>query len=256
MGIGEQFEFERTGRIDPEPGTLQDRVQDHVFQTSIALTAVKDMLLGADAADRSNKTLCRAVKRLLARARGRAETIRRLESALDEYEQFADRQAKIIRELGDPEVLEMHYTPGKLDVTMRSKLITLFADTMAETLDAEGAENLVEWTVNHPEKGPLTLTLQRQFGKTPMKLYAEARADADRYKTVVDGLHRAQPQNEWNEEIGNVLWWRWPVCEPPFCGCPWDSDWPFEDDDEVRWTPIVEPDPDTEPPVADQTSIL
>lgn len=78
MGIGERFEFEKTGRIDPEPGTLQARAKTCVFKDGFALTAVKDMLLGKDAADRRNKTLCRAVKRMQAKLRGRAETIRRL----------------------------------------------------------------------------------------------------------------------------------------------------------------------------------
>lgn len=185
--------------------------------------------------------------RMEAKLRGRAETIRRLEATLDEYEQFANRQSEIIRELGAPKVVEMHYTPGKLDVQMRSKLITLFADTMAEILDGEGAENLVEWTVNHPEKGPLTLTLQRQYGKTPMQLYAGVVRELRDAKEAAANLRTARSQSEWHEDIGNVLWWRWPVCEPPFCGCQWDSDWPFEDDEEVRWTPIVEPDSDPEP---------
>jgi len=196
------------------------------------------------------------IHRLEAKSRGRAETIRRLEAALDEYERFADRQSEMIRELGSPEVSELHYTPGKLDVEMRSKLVSMLAGTMADLLDGEGAANCVEWTVNHHEKGPLTLTLQRQYGKTPMQLYAGIARELRDAKEAAANLRTARPQSEWHEDISNVLWWRWPVSEPPFCGCPWDSDWPFEDDEDVRWTPIVEPDQETEPPVAEQTSIL
>jgi hypothetical protein len=36
------------------------------------------------------------------------------------------------------------------------------------------------------------------------------------------------PADEWNEDIGSVLWWRLPIEEPPYCGTPLDSD--FESD--------------------------
>lgn len=52
---------------------------------------------------------------------------------------------------------------------------------------------------------------------------------------------REEPFSEWHEDEGAVLWWRVPVCEPPYCGCPDDSDWPFVEDDEEEalvWTPI------------------
>ncbi|RXE79403.1 hypothetical protein [Enterococcus durans] len=30
----------------------------------------------------------------------------------------------------------------------------------------------------------------------------------------------------WNEDIGNVLWWNFPVEEPPYCGTPLDERFP------------------------------
>jgi hypothetical protein len=62
-----------------------------------------------------------------------------------------------------------------------------------------------------------------------------------------------KPLADWNDEIGPVLWWRFPIQEPPWVGTPLDSDWPIEDDgDEVpyytHWMPIPLPinpdDPD------------
>jgi hypothetical protein len=221
--------------------TLHEQVQDILFLNGIALTAVKDMILGEGAADRANKTLCRAVKRLQAKARGRAETIRRDESALDEYEKFMDRQSEMIRELGNPEVLEMHYTPGKLDVEMRSKLVSMLAGTMAELLDGEGAGNLIEWGFSNPEKGPMTLTLQRQFGKTPMQLYAEAKrelkaaaVESERLRKALlcetcEGRGYTTREGGWGSEIREA-------CED--CQAA-----------QIRRQ-------DTDPPVADQTSIL
>ncbi len=39
-----------------------------------------------------------------------------------------------------------------------------------------------------------------------------------------------RPASEWHEDIGDVLWYPVPVEEPPYCGSPLDSDWPFDED--------------------------
>jgi hypothetical protein len=36
----------------------------------------------------------------------------------------------------------------------------------------------------------------------------------------------AIPGEKWHEDDGPVLWWRFPVVEPPYSGTPNDSDWP------------------------------
>lgn len=40
------------------------------------------------------------------------------------------------------------------------------------------------------------------------------------------GNPTALPLEEWHEDIGTVLWWRFPINEPPYCGTPLDDDWP------------------------------
>ena len=35
-----------------------------------------------------------------------------------------------------------------------------------------------------------------------------------------------RPLAEWHEDDGVVLWWRFPVNEPPYVGTPLDDDWP------------------------------
>ena len=47
--------------------------------------------------------------------------------------------------------------------------------------------------------------------------------------------------SDWHEDIGNVLWWMLPVCEPPYCGTPLDDDWPYEDDERPVWTELLLP---------------
>lgn len=36
----------------------------------------------------------------------------------------------------------------------------------------------------------------------------------------------ARPESEWSEDDGNVLWWRFPVEEPPYVGTPNDTGMP------------------------------
>ena len=36
----------------------------------------------------------------------------------------------------------------------------------------------------------------------------------------------AQLSEKWHEDIGPVLWWDFPVEEPPYCGTPLDDDFP------------------------------
>lgn len=57
---------------------------------------------------------------------------------------------------------------------------------------------------------------------------------------AIDFEHAATPKpiDEWNEDDGDVLWWIFPVCEPPYCGTPNDSEWP---EYHTHWTPIVMP---------------
>ena len=50
---------------------------------------------------------------------------------------------------------------------------------------------------------------------------------------------RPRPFEEWHEDFGNVLWWRFPVEEPPYVGGPLDSDWPGC---HTHWTPIPLPE--------------
>ena len=74
---------------------------------------------------------------------------------------------------------------------------------------------------------------------------AEARALVADYVDGVpygEGYPRAgfaQPHHEWHEDDGPVLWWRFPVTEPPYVGTPLDDDFP--DEYVTHWTRIVVP---------------
>lgn len=50
----------------------------------------------------------------------------------------------------------------------------------------------------------------------------------------------ARPLEEWGEDYGDVLWWKFPIEEPPYVGSPLDEKWPAY---HTHWTPIVLPQP-------------
>ena len=50
----------------------------------------------------------------------------------------------------------------------------------------------------------------------------------------------ARPLEEWGEDYGDVLWWKFPIEEPPYVGSPLDEKWPAY---HTHWMPIVIPQP-------------
>ena len=50
------------------------------------------------------------------------------------------------------------------------------------------------------------------------------------------GFHSPPPRplDDWHEDMGPVVWWRFPVEEPAWIGTPLDSDWPGY---HTHWTP-------------------
>ncbi len=50
----------------------------------------------------------------------------------------------------------------------------------------------------------------------------------------------ARPIEEWHEDFGDVLWWTFPIEEPPYVGSPLCDDWTGW---YTHWTPIVCPVP-------------
>lgn len=48
----------------------------------------------------------------------------------------------------------------------------------------------------------------------------------------------ARPLEDWEEDDGPVLWWNFPVVEPPYVGTPIDDDFPGY---VTHWTKIAVP---------------
>lgn len=45
-------------------------------------------------------------------------------------------------------------------------------------------------------------------------------------------------RSAWHEDFGDVLWWKFPIEEPPYCGTPLDDDFP---DYVTHWTRFAIP---------------
>ena len=48
----------------------------------------------------------------------------------------------------------------------------------------------------------------------------------------------ARPLRVYHEDMGSVLWWKYPIQEPPYVGHPGDNNWPGY---HTHWTPLVLP---------------
>lgn len=53
-------------------------------------------------------------------------------------------------------------------------------------------------------------------------------------------LHEPKKYNEYCDEDVSVIWFRIPICEPPYVGKPDDPDWPFRLSEipELFWVPL------------------
>ena len=60
---------------------------------------------------------------------------------------------------------------------------------------------------------------------------------------------KARPITEYHEDHGAVLWWTFPIDEPPYCGQPTDSDWPGY---HTHWSPLIIPDVPVVPAIASE----
>lgn len=73
-------------------------------------------------------------------------------------------------------------------------------------------------------------------------------AHADFTIRLLDALEEAEeasqpiprPFEEWHEDYGDALWWRFPLEGPPYIGSPLDEDW-VDDGYFTHWTPLPTP---------------
>ena len=89
----------------------------------------------------------------------------------------------------------------------------------------------VNWLVGYVD-------LMNESNWRDMRLYCERQLT--QLKTAISALEVTFPLDEWHEDVGPVLWWSFPIEEPPYAGSPLDSDWPGY---HTHWSPIPIPEP-------------
>lgn len=73
---------------------------------------------------------------------------------------------------------------------------------------------------------------------TPLLRLTQGSREVERLRKEIEVSRTPRPLDEWHEDHGAVLWWEFPIVEPPYCGTPLDADWP---DYHTHWTPITIP---------------
>jgi hypothetical protein len=53
--------------------------------------------------------------------------------------------------------------------------------------------------------------------------------------SIIHSMLAAKPFESWSDDDGVVLWWVFPIQEPPYVGSPLDSEWPGY---HTHWTPL------------------
>jgi hypothetical protein len=65
----------------------------------------------------------------------------------------------------------------------------------------------------------------------------EAYADVDELRAQLRELLTPRPLDDWHEDYGSALWWKFPIVEAPYSGSPLDDGWPGY---HTHWTPFPE----------------
>lgn len=82
-------------------------------------------------------------------------------------------------------------TPDGFQFDIRGEVISLIAEHLASTFRQMGGENYVAMEFSHDELGPLVLTMQRQLGKMPHTVAAEAKAESKARDEEIANLRAA-----------------------------------------------------------------
>ena len=104
---------------------------------------------------------------------------------------------------------------------------------------ADTGEMVDNCFILRPDKDAVAVEALRAYAKvTDNETLAK-----DIYNWVGNGVtvqECTRPLEEWHEDYGDVLWWKFPIEEPPYVGSPLDMAWPGY---HTHWTLIPMPQP-------------
>jgi hypothetical protein len=111
-------------------------------------------------------------------AQGYEERLQQAHQRIAELEAERDALAEI-------KLRRLEIEQGRMKGEARSWLVPIFAGALAEVFDESGGVNFVEWEVMHPDKGPLVMTMQRKWGKTPAQLKTEVEGELETARAML-----------------------------------------------------------------------
>lgn len=143
---------------------------------------------------------------------------RRISKHLVQVESENEYFRKVMKkEFGDIRLVAMNIKPDEFQMHLRSGIGGLLTSWMAQALQSIGAKSYVEIMGEHPEFGKVAFTVMQISGES-------AGAKAKRYENMIRSYVTPRPLAEWQEDMGDVLWWHFDdqgrVTEPPYCGSP------------------------------------
>ena len=153
--------------------------------------------------------------------------------SLDSCEQLAWAQTQAL----SSSVVQSHALPAEGEVA--SDRISSEQWTQKALEAMEQLISLREYMIFIRDNTPKTPALSRnRWDKESKAAHRERQAQIGNLYDAISIIHSmlvARPLELWNDDDGVVLWWVFPIQEPPYVGSPLDSEWPGYC---THWTPL------------------
>ena len=153
--------------------------------------------------------------------------------SLDSCEQLAWAQTQAL----SSSVVQSHALPAEGEVA--SDRISSEQWTQKALEAMEQLISLREYMIFIKNNTPKTPALSRnRWDRESKAAHKERQAQIGNLYDAISIIHSmlvARPLELWNDDDGVVLWWVFPIQEPPYVGSPLDSEWPGYC---THWTPL------------------
>lgn len=90
---------------------------------------------------------------------------------------------------------------GGANIKMNGLACQMMAAAFAGQFKGAGGTNYVEFNFNHEETGPMTITMQRQAGRTPAQLRIDAERQRDELLAALESLNYSASADSRNAKI-------------------------------------------------------
>jgi hypothetical protein len=115
-----------------------------------------------------------------------------------ELEAEVTRLAEALAQFTDPEHARLvSFVDGQW--SFKSPIFPIFVNTAAQMLAEVNAKNYIEMRAAHPDVGPIVVTVQKEWGKTPADLRTEAEEEVERLRSIIGGIEYAVSEGKLGE---------------------------------------------------------